>query len=206
MGQKVKIWDALIWMRQKTNYSFPKLEDGASTVKRRKWLWKDCWCWILESKIEDGGTAGPGVELERTKLKMEGLLVLKEETVATSLAGLVCDPSAFIVEEYSEEVGTSPLFFFEWSNMIFLGWWFQRCRGHEHCPRGLHWPWAKYDHVWGGFSTRYKTGIVAMSFVCKIKEYCGFRCEKLTRALTQCFLEGIALLDRFEFDFWTKEQ
>ena len=33
-----------------------------------------------------------------------GLLVLKEETVATSLAGLVCDPSAFIVEEYSEEV------------------------------------------------------------------------------------------------------
>ena len=40
---------------------------------------------------------------------MEGLLVLKEETVATSLAGLVCDPSAFIVEEYSEEVGTSPL-------------------------------------------------------------------------------------------------
>ena len=36
---------------------------------------------------------------------MEGLLVLKEETVATSLAGLVCDPSAFIVEEYSEEVG-----------------------------------------------------------------------------------------------------
>ena len=41
---------------------------------------------------------------------MEGLLVLKEETVATSLAGLVCDPSAFIVEEYSEEVGTSPLF------------------------------------------------------------------------------------------------
>jgi len=31
--------------------------------------------------------------------------VLKEETVATSLAGLVCDPSAFIVEEYSEEVG-----------------------------------------------------------------------------------------------------
>ena len=53
---------------------------------------------------------------------MEGLLVLKEETVATSLAGLVCDPSAFIVEEYSEEVGTSPLFFFEWSNMILLGW------------------------------------------------------------------------------------
>ena len=37
--------------------------------------------------------------------RMEGLLVLKEETVATSLAGLVCDPSAFIVEEYSEEVG-----------------------------------------------------------------------------------------------------
>ena len=37
--------------------------------------------------------------------RMEGgLLVLKEETVATSLAGLVCDPSAFIVEEYSEEV------------------------------------------------------------------------------------------------------
>ena len=36
---------------------------------------------------------------------MDGLLVLKEETVATSLAGLVCDPSTFIVEEYSEEVG-----------------------------------------------------------------------------------------------------
>ena len=51
-----------------------------------------------------------------------------------------------------------------------------------------------------------KPGIMEMSFVCKIKEYCGFRCEKLTRALTQCFLEGIALLDRFEFDFWTKEQ
>ena len=88
---------------------------------------------------------------------MEGLLVLKEETVATSLAGLVCDPSAFIVEEYSEEVGTSPLFFFEWSNMILPGWWFQRRRWHEHCPRGLHRPWAKYDHVWGGFSTQYKT-------------------------------------------------
>ena len=42
---------------------------------------------------------------ERGKEEMEGLLVLKEETVATSLAGLVCDPSAFIVEEYSEEVG-----------------------------------------------------------------------------------------------------
>ena len=56
---------------------------------------------------------------------MEGLLVLKEETVATSLAGLVCDPSAFIVEEYSEEVGSSPLsdnFLFECSNMILLGW------------------------------------------------------------------------------------
>ena len=52
-----------------------------------------------------------------------------------------------------------------------------------------------------------KPGLMAaLSFVCKIKEYCGFRCEKLTRALTQCFLEGIALLDRFEFDFWTKEQ
>ena len=37
--------------------------------------------------------------------EMDGLLVLKEETVATSLAGLVCDPSTFIVEEYSEEVG-----------------------------------------------------------------------------------------------------
>ena len=31
---------------------------------------------------------------------MEGLLVLKEETVATSLGGLVYDPSQFIVEEY----------------------------------------------------------------------------------------------------------
>ena len=45
---------------------------------------------------------------------MEGLLVLKEETVATSLAGLVCDPSAFIVEEYSEEVGG-------WTTLIWLG-------------------------------------------------------------------------------------
>ena len=125
MGQKVKILDALIWVRQNLNF-----------------LSKD-WGWSWHS--------------EEKKVKMEGLLVLKEETVATSLAGLVCDPSAFIVEEYSEEVGTSPLFFFEWSNMIFLGWWFQRCRGHEHCPRGLHWPWAKYDHVWGGFSTQYKT-------------------------------------------------
>ena len=63
-----------------------------------------------------------------------------------------------------------------------------------------------------------KPGIMAaLSFDChelkdhdylleRFKENCGFRCEKLTRALTQCFLEGIALLDRFEFDFWTKEQ
>ena len=57
-----------------------------------------------------------------------------------------------------------------------------------------------------GFRHNTKTGIVAMSFVCKIKENCGFRCEKLTRALTQCFLEEIAPPDRFEFDFWTKEQ
>ena len=57
-----------------------------------------------------------------------------------------------------------------------------------------------------GFRHNTKPGIMEMYFVCKIKEYCGFRCEKLTRALTQCFLEGIALLDRFEFDFWTKEQ
>ena len=39
------------------------------------------------------------------------MLVLKEETVATSLAGLVCDPSAFIVEEYSEEVMEQSSFF-----------------------------------------------------------------------------------------------
>ena len=67
---------------------------------------------------------------------MEGLLVLKEETVATSLAGLVCDPSAFIVEEYSEEVGQSSCFELIWlatqmtNNliiMISLGWRFQRC-------------------------------------------------------------------------------
>ena len=68
---------------------------------------------------------------------MEGLLVLKEETVATSLAGLVCDPSAFIVEEYSEEVmGQSSCFELislatQMANiliiMISLGWRFQRC-------------------------------------------------------------------------------
>ena len=67
---------------------------------------------------------------------MEGLLVLKEETVATSLAGLVCDPSAFIVEEYSEEVGQSSCFELislatQMTNnliiMISLGWRFQRC-------------------------------------------------------------------------------
>ena len=91
MVQKVKILDALIWM-QKLNISFQSLRMELAQ-------WKE--------ESEDGRTAG--VELERTKLKMEGLLVLKEETVATSLAGLVCDPSAFIVEEYSEEVGTSPL-------------------------------------------------------------------------------------------------
>ena len=67
---------------------------------------------------------------------MEGLLVLKEETVATSLAGLVCDPSAFIVEEYSEEVAQSSCFELislatQMTNnliiMISLGWRFQRC-------------------------------------------------------------------------------
>ena len=49
-----------------------------------------------------------------------------------------------------------------------------------------------------------KPGIIAHCLL--FAKYFGFRCEKLTRALTQCFLEGIALLDRFEFDFWTKEQ
>ena len=44
-------------------------------------------------------------------------------------------------------------------------------------------------------------GIMEMSFVRKIKEYFGFRCEKLTRALTQCFLVEIAPLDKYDFYF-----
>lgn len=35
-----------------------------------------------------------------------------------------------------------------------LGWRFQRCRRHEHCPRGLHRSWAQHNHVWGGFRIR----------------------------------------------------
>ena len=57
-----------------------------------------------------------------------------------------------------------------------------------------------------GFRHNTKPGIMTMSFVCKIKEYCGFRCEKLTRVLIQCFLEGIALLARFEFSFETNKK
>ena len=52
-----------------------------------------------------------------------------------------------------------------------------------------------------GFRHNTKPRIVAVSLGCKIKEYCGFRCEKLTRALTQCFLEEIAPLDKYDFDF-----
>ena len=64
---------------------------------------------------------------------MDGLLVLKEETVATSLAGLVCDPSTFIVEEYSEEVTECTA-----AMMPPLGRGLQGCRGDEHCSRGVH--------------------------------------------------------------------
>ena len=58
---------------------------------------------FLSEKVKSLTCLIPYMSPERGR--MEGLLVLKEETVATSLAGLVCDPSAFIVEEYSEEVG-----------------------------------------------------------------------------------------------------
>ena len=74
MGPKVKILDALIWMRKKLIIPFQSFgmelaqwreesEDGRTggvELDRANWRWRDCWawCWTREKPVKDGGFAG----------------------------------------------------------------------------------------------------------------------------------------------------
>ena len=94
MGQKVKILDALIWMRKKLIIPFQSFgmelaqwreesEDGRTAgveLERKDQIWMDCWtwCWTRENKTKDGRTAGVeggdgGDQPGRTRLRPQRL-------------------------------------------------------------------------------------------------------------------------------------
>ena len=94
MGQKVKILDALIWMRKKLIIPFQSFgmelaqwreesEDGRTAgveLERKDQIWRDCWtwCWTRENKTKDGRAASVeggdgGDQPGRTRLRPQRL-------------------------------------------------------------------------------------------------------------------------------------
>ena len=190
-------------MRQKLNIPLQSLrmelvqwieesEDGRTAgveLERKDQIWRDCWTWgwTRENKTKDGRTAGVeggdgGDQPGRTRLRPQRLhcggVLRGGGHFSSFLLWVVQHDFARLVISKTPMAWTLP----KRSSLTMsqvrsrMRWVFDTIQNHE-------------------------------SWQCLLfAKYCGFRCEKLTRALTQCFLEGIALLDRFEFDFWTKEQ